>query len=158
MEGPCVAAESALSCPMGKSAPEAVDLRHLGAAAHGMKTGGVVRPYDADHRTGGEASAAVAAGLCQETGAEIGLYPEKGTISPQDHSHDLGVAPGRMTGSKRTTKDFSVFDLVVRIQLFIQAFFLFILLITSCCPLWTNYPINNLFELTLSQLQDFFFV
>ena len=47
VSGPCVAAESALSCPMGKSAPEAVDLRHLGAAAHGMKTGGVVRPYDA---------------------------------------------------------------------------------------------------------------
>jgi len=102
MEGLCAAAESVLSCPTGRSAPGAVDLRHLGAAGHGMTAGGAARPYGAD-LLGGGASAAVAAGLCQETAAEIGLYPEKGTISPQDHSHALGVAPGRMTGSKRTT-------------------------------------------------------
>lgn len=32
----------------------------------------------------------LSSGLCQETGVEIGLYPEKGTISPQDPSHGQG--------------------------------------------------------------------
>jgi len=111
MEEPCVAPECVLSCPLVKNAPEAADHLRLGAAdvkaavaaiaAMTDETGVAVLPSDAD-RQGGGASAVVAAGLfqLQETDGEIGLFPEIGTINPQDLSHAQGVAPGLVIGSE----------------------------------------------------------
>jgi len=112
MEEPCVALECVLSCPLVRNAPEAADHLRLGAVdaraamVAAMTDAAAVRPSDADHQGGG-ASAVVAAGLFLETGGEIGLFPEIGTINPQDLSHAQGVAPGPMiesefiSGSKR---------------------------------------------------------
>lgn len=111
MEEPCVAPECVLSCPRVKNAPEAADHLRLGVAgvkgaevviaAMTGETAVAVLPSDADHQGGG-ASAVVAAGLfqLQETGGEIGLFPETGTINPQDLSHAQGVAPGLMIESE----------------------------------------------------------
>lgn len=103
MEEPCVALECVLSCPLVKNAPEAVDHLRLGVvdalAKAGMTAAAAVLLSDADHQGGG-ASAVVAAGLFQETGGEIGLFPEIGTINPQDLSHAQGVAPGPMIESE----------------------------------------------------------
>jgi len=111
MEEPCVAPECVLSCPLAKNAPEAAAHLRLGVAgvkgaeaAIAVMTDEIavaVLPSDADHQGGG-ASAVVAAGLfqLQETGGEIGLFPEIGTINPQDLSHAQGVAPGLMIESE----------------------------------------------------------
>jgi len=102
MEEPCVAVECVLNYPPGKSALEAVAPLHLGVDALVMKSDGAVLLSDADRRGGG-ASAAVAAGLFQETGADIGLCPETRTVSAQDPSHGLGVAPGPTRGNENIT-------------------------------------------------------
>jgi len=107
MEEPCVALECAWSCPLVKNAPEAADHLRLGvvdapAMAAAMTDAAAVRLSDADHQGGG-ASAVAAAGLfqLQETGGEIGLFPEIGTLgNPQDLSHAQGVAPGLMIESE----------------------------------------------------------
>lgn len=105
MEEPCVAPECALSCPMVRNAPEAVDHLRLGVvvdapAMTAVMTAAVAAPLsDADHQGGG-ASAVVAAGPFQGTGGEIGLFPKRGTINPQDLSHAQGVVPGLMIGSE----------------------------------------------------------
>lgn len=99
MEGPCVAVECVLNYPPGKSAREAVAPLHLGVDGLGMTSDGVVLQSDADHRGGG-ASAAVAAGLFQETGVDIGLCPETRIVSVQDPSRDQGVAPDPTRGNE----------------------------------------------------------
>lgn len=51
-----------------------------------------------DHQGGGR-PAAVAAGLFQETSADIGLSPKTRTVSVQNPSHGQQVAPGLLKES-----------------------------------------------------------
>jgi len=99
MEEQCVAVESALNYPLEKSAPGAEVLLRLGVDAPGMTLGGAVLRSGAD-RPGGGALAAVAAGLFQETDADIGLSPETRPVSAQDHSHGQGAVLGPPKGNK----------------------------------------------------------
>lgn len=70
-------------------------------------------PYFVDHQGDG-ASAAAAAGLFQEIDADIGLLPERRTVSAQDPSHDQGVVPGLMRGNEDLGK------LIYRLMLWLQ--------------------------------------
>lgn len=99
MEEPCVAVECESSYPLGKNALEAVAPLHLGIDALGMTSDDAALQSDAD-LLGGGVSAAVAAGLFQETGADIGHCPETRTVSAQDPSHGQGVAPGPTRGNE----------------------------------------------------------
>jgi len=99
MGEPCVAVECVSNYPLGKSALEAVAPLPLGVDALGMTSDDAVLQSGADRRGGG-ASAAVAAGLFQETGADIGLCLETRTVSAQDPSHGQGVTPGPTRGNE----------------------------------------------------------
>lgn len=126
MEGTCVAVECASSCPPARSAQGAVALLHPGIDALAKILGDVVLQSDADHRRGG-ASAAVAAGLFQETDADIGLSPETRIISVQDPFHGQGVVPHPPRENEDLRQRFVMQDpaMVVKIQIFIVMFFLF---------------------------------
>lgn len=113
MAEPCAAVEYALSYPLEKSAPGAVALLHPGADTLEMILGDAVLLLDADHQGDG-ASAAAAAGLFQEIDADIGLLPERRTVSAQDPSHDRGVVPGLMRGNEDLGK------LIYRLMLWLQ--------------------------------------
>ncbi|AWP02722.1 putative ras and EF-hand domain-containing protein -like [Scophthalmus maximus] len=91
MGGICVAVDYVWSYPLGKSVLGAVALLHPGIDALEMMSGDVVLQRGADHQRRG-ASAAVAAGLSQETNANIGLSPETRLASTQDPAHGQGAS------------------------------------------------------------------
>lgn len=99
MEEQCVAVALVSNYPPGKSVLGAVVLLHLGVDALRMRLGGAVLLSDADPR-GGRPSAAVAAGLCLKTDADIGLSPETRKVSVQDRAHHQGVVLGLLRGNR----------------------------------------------------------
>lgn len=137
MEEPCVAVVCVSSYPLEKNALGAVALLHPGIDALAKMLGDVVLQADADHRRGG-ASAAVVAGLYQETDADIGLSPEKRPESAQDPSHSQGVVPSLPRGNE---DDGNLPDpaMVVKIQIFIVMFFLDFVCQLKAVSGWPNY-------------------